>query len=282
MPRKPQGPPPPQPPSIPPGEGIELLREQIARGKTLLGNRASTEDDFQNWRRTTNQILAEALGEDHALRSTAVAAGSQRQVLTEEEDVVEMLREQVNRQLKALEPCIEHLERELRRKAAASSSVERPQVVTVVADPLKKVLGRLHRVALQMRRRHDGRPTLEVSDEYDVQDLLQALLAIDFEDVRPEEHTPSYAGKSTRMDFLLKPEQTVIEVKYAKSSHAEKEIGTELIEDIARYRTHQDCKRLVCFVYDPAHAIRNAAGLEHDLSGTREGLVIEVIVAPKP
>ena len=36
-------------------------------------------------------------------------------------------------------------------------------------------------------RRHDGRSTLEIRDEYDVQDLLQGLLKIDFEIVRPEE-----------------------------------------------------------------------------------------------
>jgi hypothetical protein len=49
--------------------------------------------------------------------------------------------------------------------------------------------------------RHDGRPTLGVGDEYDVQDLLHALLRLFFDDIRPEERTPSYAGESTRMDF---------------------------------------------------------------------------------
>jgi hypothetical protein len=35
-----------------------------------------------------------------------------------------------------------------------------------------------------------------LKDEYDVQDLLYALLRIFFDDVRPEEWTPSFAGKS--------------------------------------------------------------------------------------
>ena len=43
--------------------------------------------------------------------------------------------------------------------------------------------------------------------------LLHALLLLYFDDIRAEEWTPSYAGKSARMDFLLKNEGVVIEVK---------------------------------------------------------------------
>src|SRR5258707_14773182 len=138
--RKPQGPAGPEPPSIQPEGGIELLREQITRAKALLGNHASTEDDFQNWRRTTNQILGEALGDGHPLKSDAEIAGAQRRVFTDEDDPREMLREQVYRQARALEPCIEYLERGLKRKAVIGSP-GRPGVETVVADPLKKLLG---------------------------------------------------------------------------------------------------------------------------------------------
>ena len=55
--------------------------------------------------------------------------------------------------------------------------------------------------------------TLDVQDEYDVQDLFHALLHIHFEDIRPEEWAPSFAGASSRMDFLLKQEQIIIEIK---------------------------------------------------------------------
>ena len=72
-------------------------------------------------------------------------------------------------------------------------------------------------VVQQLQRRHSGRLTLEVNDEYDVQDFLHALLRIFFDDVRPEEHTPSYAGKSSRIDFLLPEESIALECKMAKS-----------------------------------------------------------------
>jgi len=71
--------------------------------------------------------------------------------------------------------------------------------------PIETICNRFHLVARQMRARHDNRETLHVADEYDVQDLLHALLRLYFEDIRPEEYTPSYAGGSSRMDFLLGP-----------------------------------------------------------------------------
>ena len=48
-------------------------------------------------------------------------------------------------------------------------------------------------VANTLTHRHDNRSTLAITDEYDVQDLLEALLKLHFTDVRPEEWTPSYA-----------------------------------------------------------------------------------------
>ena len=81
---------------------------------------------------------------------------------------------------------------------------------------VEKTCARFHLVAKQLRDRHDARNTLDIEDEYDVQDLLHSLLRIFFDDIRPEEYTPSYAGKSSRMDFLLKGYDTVIEVKMTR------------------------------------------------------------------
>lgn len=78
---------------------------------------------------------------------------------------------------------------------------------------LERIFMRFYKIARQLRNRHDNRQTLSIEDEYDVQDLLHALLHLYFNDIRPEEWTPSYAGKSARVDFLLKNEKTVIEVK---------------------------------------------------------------------
>ncbi len=148
-------------------------------------------------------------------------------------------------------------------------------------DSLRSLLLRFHSVAIQLRRRHDNRPTIEITDEYDVQDLLHALLCIYFEDIRPEEWTPSYAGKSARVDFYLKPQGIVVEVKKTRSGLSEKEVGDQLIVDIARYSKMTGCKRLLCFVYDPDSRIANPGGLEADLSRSGDGFEVEVLVVPR-
>ncbi|UOE47420.1 hypothetical protein MTO98_23725 [Mucilaginibacter sp. SMC90] len=122
------------------------------------------------------------------------------------------------------------------------------------------VFENFHLSCRQLRNRHDNRPGFEVNDEYDVQDLMHAVLKLHFKDIREEEYTPSYAGSATRVDFLLKEEQVVIEVKKTRQGLADKQVGEQLILDIAHYRNHPDCKDLICFVYDPEGRIKMRLG----------------------
>ena len=146
---------------------------------------------------------------------------------------------------------------------------------------LERLCSRFHLVARQLRQRHGNRETLQVQDEYDVRDLLHALLTVEFDDIRPEEWTPSYAGGSSRTDFLLKLEQIVVEAKKTRSGLGARELGEQLMVDIQKYRQHPDCRTLVCFVYDPEGRIANPRGIENDLSGDRDGLAVRLIIAPK-
>jgi hypothetical protein len=57
---------------------------------------------------------------------------------------------------------------------------------------------RFHRAALQMKTARAGSSTFEIRNEYDVQTLMHALLETRFDDVRPEEWTGSYTGKSVK------------------------------------------------------------------------------------
>lgn len=146
---------------------------------------------------------------------------------------------------------------------------------------VERICNRIALVVRQLRERHDDRPTLDVGDEYDVQDLLHDLLHLFFDDVRAEEFTPSYAGKSTRMDFLLKNESIVIEAKMTRKGLGKKEVGDQIIVDIAHYKVHPSCKTLFCLVYDPEHRISNPRGLEKDLSEKSDGLDVRVFVVPR-
>ena len=140
---------------------------------------------------------------------------------------------------------------------------------------------RFHLFAEQLKQRHDGRDTLRIGDEYDVQDALHALLRLHFDDVRPEEVTPSVGGKSGRMDFLLKPERIVIEAKMTRKGLDQKKVGDELIIDMRRYQSHPDVRTLICLVYDPDGYCKSPAVLESDLSTTEGKLRTVVIVCPK-
>jgi hypothetical protein len=110
--------------------------------------------------------------------------------------------------------------------------------------------------------------------------LFHALLCLFFDDIRPEEWTPSYAGKCARVDFLLKQEETIIEIKKTRKGLGAKELGEQLIIDIQRYQSHPSCKMLVCFIYDPEGRISNPRGIENDLNRD-DGLKVRVCITPK-
>jgi len=161
---------------------------------------------------------------------------------------------------------------------------KRPGAEPGYTDPIVKVellARRFHVVARQLLQRHNRRPTIEVTDEYDVQDLFHGLLKLFFDDVRPEETTPSYAGGSSRIDYLLKDEQVVIEIKKTRPNLKTREVRDQLIIDISSYRSHPDCKTLIAFVYDPDMYIDNPKALENDLSRVTDGMTVKVIVAQR-
>jgi hypothetical protein len=120
------------------------------------------------------------------------------------------------------------LSRRFLRQLGAQLSQAQPIGAGSREEPLvlvRLICSRFHLVAKQLRERREDRPTLELKDEYDVQDLLHSLLRLHFDDIRPEEWTPSYAGNASRMDFLLKREQIVVEAKMARAKLGAKEIA---------------------------------------------------------
>jgi hypothetical protein len=162
-----------------------------------------------------------------------------------------------------------------------TSRFQQPIIVSDVNRTVENLFSRFHLVAKEISDRYNCRPTLLIQDEYDVQDLLEGLLRIYFDDIRPEQWTPEYAGSSTRIDFVLQDEKLAIEVKKTRKGLGKKEIGNQLIIDIAHYEKHPKCKTLYCFVYDPEEIISNPIGLEKDLNGMHNELFVRVMVTPK-
>ena len=146
---------------------------------------------------------------------------------------------------------------------------------------LEEIFEHFHRFSIQLSKRHANRSTVTIKDEYDVQDLLHAVLRLHFDDVRPEEWVPSYAGGNKRMDFLLKESKIAIEVKMTRDGLKDKEIGEQLLIDIANYKQHPDVDSLYCFVYDKDNLVYNPVGLETDLEKeSSEDFQVKVFVRP--
>lgn len=150
------------------------------------------------------------------------------------------------------------------------------------SEPLKEVYQILHKFpncASSLQERRGDKEPVEIDNEYDVQYLLEPFLRTQFDDVRPEEYSPSHGGTAPRIDFLIKQETIAVEAKITRSGRGNDDIRSELADDKELYRKHPDCEYLVCYVYDPGREIDNPAGFEADVSEDTENLTTEVLVS---
>lgn len=132
---------------------------------------------------------------------------------------------------------------------------------------------RFANVQRTFRKRHGDRPPLTFDDEYDDQYLMRAALALFFEDIRPEDYVPDYAGGRSRVDFLLPEYGLVIELKHTREALTDKSLGEQLIIDRERYVNARTARHLIALVFDPDRVLENPSGLERDLQrdiGTAE------------
>ncbi|GAG35296.1 unnamed protein product, partial [marine sediment metagenome] len=130
--------------------------------------------------------------------------------------------------------------------------------------------------------RHDNRLKLVVNDEYDTQDLLNALLQLEFDIVKKEEYNPTFAGKNSRIDFFLRLENIGIEVKKVRdNTHAEK-LNGEIIDDKAKYSNNKEIKELYFFIYDPNSYLLKREELITDLEKDKPKQFDKVKIIIKP
>jgi hypothetical protein len=241
----------------------EILSGRIWMGEDLLDETSSRTLTFryETWRKYTTETLGRIFTTDElATQFSHLSRG----VASSGED----LRAEIRRDLDHLESI--HQKVEIYR-------VSMPDAL----ETMVTICQRFHLVARQLSDRYGGRETLTIRDEWDALDLLHALLRLFFDDIRPEEWTPSYAGGPSKIDFLLKNEKIVIETKMTRQGRGARDIGGELLIDIGRYAAHPDCHTLICFVYDPDGHIGNPSGLENDLTRVHGDLHVKCIVAPK-
>ena len=147
---------------------------------------------------------------------------------------------------------------------------------------IENILRHFHSFAMQLNRRHDARPGVDLRDEHDVQDMLDVILKINYRDIKREEPVPSSVGASSRIDFLLRNEAIGIEVKMTREGLRDGKLGNGLLMDVARYSARPACRYVLFFIYDPRHRVRNPNGLRSDLvdKGQSLGMPVNVVYAP--
>lgn len=169
----------------------------------------------------------------------------------------------------------------VRHAAPTAQAAVSPAARADAVGLLRKIGNRFHAVARQLRLRHDGRTTLEVEDEYDAQDVVHALLCLEFDEIRRESWQPGYAVGSAHTYFVVPRDRIVIEVKKTRQGLGAKEISAQLDHDVAFYWTHPDCQTLFCFVYDPEARVGDPYGLEKKLTREVDHQRVEVFISPK-
>jgi|JI7StandDraft_1071085.scaffolds.fasta_scaffold16069_2 hypothetical protein len=257
-------------------QSISILQRQRA-GSEQLATVNWSSPEFTRWHRDTEIAIERIFGTSSRNLEDFRSVGYSLGVFTSSTPDSDF-REAYLRGLKRAGAVLDSMINEIEEYSLDDDNAEsEPDQLTLI----EKLCLRFHTSARQLQQRYKSRETLTINDEYDVQDFLHSILRLHFDDIRAEEWTPSYGGGSSRVDFLLKAEQIVIEVKKTRASMKAKDLGEQLIIDRARYESHPDCKTLVCFVYDPEGRIGNPVGIERDLERHSGGLRLRVIIAPK-
>ncbi len=151
-------------------------------------------------------------------------------------------------------------------------------------DPLefvRKSCTRFHSVARQLRLRREYRPTLDVEDERDVQDLLYALLRYELDEVSAHEWVPQYQQPIPSVALVLPRHRLAVVAKKTKTGCGPRELTQQLAIDGQEFSPSAGYQTIVYFIYDPDGRIGNPRGLEADLTKVSDTQVIEVIIAPK-
>jgi hypothetical protein len=121
-------------------------------------------------------------------------------------------------------------------------------------------------LALRSRK---GKAPFEISDEYDVQDLLHATLRAYLKHSVQEDPLPKVAGaKSSRIDVSIEELGILIEVKYVRGPEDQKRIFEEYSQDLVLYAEWAHLKTLIYLIYN-SDDLRDPEAFEK-LSATQE------------
>jgi uncharacterized protein (TIGR02391 family) len=201
--------PPPQPPSVPPERGIELLRRQREKGEDLLAARPIDEHAGDPWYNTTIAFLVECFGSgSHNLRNFAYAGGAQVGIAGGSKEYYEERRAEIlEARLKILDSCIEQLEAKVE-----PGGVQGPMPGTRLGfDSLHTMVVRRCKGPFEAGRYDDAIRNAFIA----VEEEIRARISGDPTDLGVELVTKAMNPSSPRLVFSkVKPEQEAAHLLY--------------------------------------------------------------------
>ena len=206
---KKQQPSPPQPPSVPPGRGIELLRRQQERAGQLLANRPLDSDAYEAWQLTTRAYLVDSFGSDSANIGTVMNAGKLwvTSVGATEEWYEEAYAHCLATQLKLLDSCTEQLE----AKMESTSTKLPPSGPTLGFESVHPMVVKRCKGPFEAGRYDDAIRNAFIA----VEEEIRARISGDPTDLGVELVTKAMNPSSPRLVFSkVKPEQEAAHLLY--------------------------------------------------------------------
>jgi len=139
--------------------------------------------------------------------------------------------------------------------------MERPPAadVDLVAQVCKRVAA-AGRILSERQRKQ--KPPFVIEDEYDVQDLLHAVLRAYLKYSVQEDPLPKTAGtKSGRADISIEELGALIEIKFVRSPGDQRRLVEEFSQDLVLYASWEKLETLLFVIYNSAQ-LRDPEALE--------------------
>lgn len=123
----------------------------------------------------------------------------------------------------------------------------------LIIDILKNFENAVKKISdltLRYGKDKQNRNLIAIKDEYDVQDLLYFSLKSVFPEIKYEDDTSNYGGSAKRLDFYLKDEGIIIEVKHIDKAD-DKKYTKQMKEDLQSYHVVNVLTDIIFFIYAP-------------------------------
>lgn len=268
--------------SISKSQALDLLREQLSQTTTLRDTNLR-DGQVEKWRIRTASYAARIFGKTdrRVFDFETVVIG--REVETQGTTTIILgnpIGAYLNKVEGMLETWIDDIERFGLEKSTAGLSRGDIPGGAAVDDPLPSlttIYDRFHAAARVLSSRQRERP-FSIEDEYDVQDLLHALLVVQFDVVCPEEPTPKVGANYSKVDFLLPDYRIGIETKMMRPSLTLAKLSDDLKRDLIDFGSDSRIDTVHIFIYDPQSQIRHASQFEHGLSNAATKLKVHCFI----